>query len=330
MKDDLDVLIPLMKRKGVKLSKEDFHKELNTVFHDIEAQTYDLIHADMNSSLQEQFNLLAGDILTDIPRDRNTLKVLDVGCGTGLSMQKLLATNLSPLMSSILLLDTSSEMLKQCDQKAKSWNVNYSILEGDIFSLKKSKDFDVILICSVLHHIPNLTIFFDQINMILKKDGYLIHLQDPNGDYLNSPEYTARLQAIVDQSPSKKKSIRKLLSPYLRLVKRMLHIGNLDHIDKVNEELLKRNIVKSALKANEIWSVTDIHVEDLPFSTNRGISFNELTKILTGYTIVKRRSYGFFGKLKSDLPEQLKLVEDELIKSVDVSGRQLACVWKKN
>jgi len=330
MNDDLEVLIPLMKRKGVKLTKEDFHKELNIVFHNIEASTYDLIHSDMNSSLQEQFNLLANDILADRPPTKNAWRILDVGCGTGLSMEKLLASNLKSNIASVQLLDTSSEMLKQCDQKAKTWNVDYAIVEGDIFLLTKKKEFDVILICSVLHHIPNLTIFFDQISKILKSGGYLIHLQDPNGDYLSSPEYTARLKTIVDQSPAKKKSLRKLLSPYLRRIKRIFHVGNLDHIDKVNDELIKRNIVQSPLLANEIWSVTDIHVEDLPFSTNRGISSKELAQILTGYTIIKRRSYGFFGRLKSDLPEQLKSVEDGLIERVDVSGRQLAWVWKKN
>jgi 2-polyprenyl-3-methyl-5-hydroxy-6-metoxy-1,4-benzoquinol methylase len=325
--NDLDVLLPLMKKKGVKLSKESFHAEVNIVFHNIEARTYDKIHADMNNSLQQQFNLIVDDVLQTMGVS-DMFRILDIGCGTGLSTEKLLNTKLKSQLSSVYLLDTSSEMLKECKQKAEGWGINYNIIEGYIFTLPEKSDFDIILICSVLHHIPNLKVFFEQINKIVKPGGCVIHLQDPNGDFLNSPEYSARLKDISNVS-TKSFSLRKIMDPFFRNIKLKLGVGNLDHIDEVNKELIKRNIITSVLTAKELWSVTDIHVEDLPFSTNKGISFNYLEGILSGYELVKRRSYGFYGRLKSDLPENLKIEEERLISEVNISGRQLACVWLK-
>jgi ubiquinone/menaquinone biosynthesis C-methylase UbiE len=315
-----------MSKKGVQLTKEEFHRNVNIIFHDIESKTYDFIHCDMENSLQEQFNLLASDVLKDIPNIQQSISILDIGCGTGMSIEKLLNTNLRPFVSELVLLDTSAGMLNKCGQKAKTWEIPFQLIEGDISALDMCKHFDLILICSVLHHIPNLEVFFLQVSKLLKPNGYVIHLQDPNGDFLFSKEYSQRLSKL--SQPIKKKSFRKLLSPIIRMLKTNLNIGHQDYIDQVNKELLINKIVKKPLTADEIWSITDIHVEGLPYSTNTGISFQYLSQILKGFTLVKRRSYGFFGKLKSELPIAYQEIEEDLIQNEDISGRQLACVWK--
>jgi len=102
-----------------------------------------------------------------------------------------------------------------------------------------------------------------------------------------------------------------------------------DYMRSINKDLLKNNIIKEPLTATELWSITDIHVEGLPYSANQGISLAELTKSLAGYHLLSYRTYGFFGALNSNLPDQFKEAEQQLIAEGDKFGRNFGSVWIK-
>ena len=98
----------------------------------------------------------------------------------------------------------------------------------------------------------------------------------------------------------------------------------------INDELLRQNVIGRRITADEIWSVTDIHVESKSNTVNKGISLQFLKKQLKHFNLVKMRSYGFFGVLKGDLTEEYKKVESELIALNKSNGRNIAAVWLKN
>lgn len=322
-----DTILPLIKKTGSSLSPPDFHHIVNVTFHDIEAQHYDAIHASMWESLQEQIALLADDALAAIGSGKQALKLLDIGCGTGLSTQMLLKTKLGERITDVTLLDTSSKMLAQAKMKSANWNKNVTLHNSDVASLDEK--FDVIIVSSVLHHIPDLEQFLNTIDRIQSSGGIFIHLQDPNGDYKDDPEYLARISTYEKENAKPdSKGIADLVPKSVRKnINRLL--GRKTYIDHVNDNLIACNAIINRMTADEIWSVTDIHVENLPFSTGKGISVKFLTDKLRNYSLVNMRSYGFFGGLKSELSAKYQTMEQKLIEQNDHKGRNVSGVWLK-
>ena len=83
------------------------------------------------------------------------------------------------------------------------------------------------------------------------------------------------------------------------------------------------------MTADEIWSVTDIHVETKNDTVNKGISLDYFKKQLQNFELIKMRSYCFFGVLKSDLLASCKEKESKLIAENQVNGRNISCIWIK-
>lgn len=322
-------LKPLILKVGSKLSPKEFQAVVNVVFHNYESIHYDSLHADMRDNLLQQIELLVNDLEAKTELKTEKLKLLDIGCGTGLSTQLLLKSKLGKRINDITLLDTSQEMLRQAEKKAVLWEKNYFLCEGDISKVADEK-FDVILICSVLHHIPDLNEFLDVVDSILNSNGILIHLQDPNDDFMQDPVYQKRLRLIQSLKGRKFQSLVRIESITKKIKKNLkLWIGRKDYIDLVNDELLKKKVINRRMTADEIWSVTDIQIgSDLNNETN-GISFAFLSNQLKNYKLMSRRTYGFFGLLKSDLPEKFQKLEAAYINEAQLNGRNLACVWVK-
>ncbi|MBS1534286.1 MAG: class I SAM-dependent methyltransferase [Bacteroidetes bacterium] len=321
-------LIPLIVKTGSSLSPEQFQERINIVFHDFEASHYDVLHDDMRDSLQEQIDLLVNDLLSCKSFENGSLNVLDIGCGTGMSSQILLNSKLEPMIDHIALLDTSANMLKQAELKAQKWSKNYKIVHGYLSDLNEK--FDVVLISSVLHHIPDLETFLQQVDSVMNSGGVLIHMQDPNADYLEDPEYLARKKEYLKfpQSHTKERYLSDLLPPKWRRKIKIL-LNRKDYIDLINDQLLAEKTIKRRMSPNEIWSVTDIHVATQNSPANKGISLKFLQNQLQNFVLIKMRSYGFYGYLKSDLTADYPEKESRLIAESKPNGRNLSAVWMK-
>jgi hypothetical protein len=89
--DLLNNLRPLMERYGVRTSPRQFYDAVNIHFHAAESNMYDEIHRDMWQSLPRQFTLQTNDCL---PYPKESLRVLDIGSGTGISTELFLRTAL--------------------------------------------------------------------------------------------------------------------------------------------------------------------------------------------------------------------------------------------
>ena len=323
-----DSLLPLLEKTKSTLSVQKFQERVNIVFHDFEAAHYDNMHSDMWGSLQEQINLLIDDLFKYEAIKSSKLSLLDIGCGTGLSTQILLNSKLGEHINQITLLDTSSNMLKFAEEKAKTWNKKYKTVNSYLSELDEK--FDVIIISSVLHHIPDLEAFLKQVDEALNKNGILIHIQDPNGDFLNDTEYNARktqYEKELNALPKKKKVIDYLPKKVLKSIKRLLN--RKDYIDLINDKLLAEKTIKKRMTADEIWNITDIHVETKNDTSNKGISLIYLKKQLHNFELIKMRSYCFFGVLKSDLLDNYKDKESKFISENQINGRNISCIWIK-
>ena len=97
-------------------------------------------------------------------------EILDFGGGTGL-----LALPLAKQAKSVTLVDISEKMLEQARLKAERQDIkNIQFLEQDLLKNSLEQEFDLIVVCRVLHHIPDVDAALSLFHQHLRKDGQLL------------------------------------------------------------------------------------------------------------------------------------------------------------
>ncbi len=97
-------------------------------------------------------------------------EILDFGGGTGL-----LTLPLAKQAKSVILVDISEKMLEQARLKAERQEINnIQFLEQDLLEKPLEKEFDLIVVCRVLHHMPDLDVALSLFHQHLKEDGQLL------------------------------------------------------------------------------------------------------------------------------------------------------------
>jgi 2-polyprenyl-3-methyl-5-hydroxy-6-metoxy-1,4-benzoquinol methylase len=323
--DALAPILPIMSKYGVTCSPDEFQRRVNVAFHRAESQVYDQIHRCMWESLPQQCQLLVGDLEaeTQVTAD---LTALDIGCGTGLASDLLLNSRLGRHISQIDLLDTSGEMLARAKERSRLWSATANLVHGDLARLDASRKYDVIVVCSVLHHIPDVEEFLARVRTIQVPRGILLHMHDPNGDFFEDPEQKRRISELAAQKRPLPAWLRRLRPKrVLKAVQRRLSGQQADdYILQVNDELLADRTITKAMSPADVWAVTDIHCLD-----GLGIRIKQLSVCLPDYTLVSKRSYGFFGRLYSELPAAFRDTEQDLIRQKAPNGSYIAGIWRK-
>jgi 2-polyprenyl-3-methyl-5-hydroxy-6-metoxy-1,4-benzoquinol methylase len=321
--DSLSPIREIMERHGVNCSPEEFHAAVNVTFHNFESEVYDHEHSDMWASLPAEFERLSSDCLTALS-DQSDLNLLDIGCGTGLATDCLLRTGLADKIKNIDLLDTSRAMLEQTSQRANGWGRPFTIHEGLLDVLPKGKKYSIIVTCSVLHHVPDLQTFLETVESLQTAGGVYIHLQDPNGNTANDPQYRRRLEQFEKENRVaeliRRFGPRKVIS---KLYRELTGNASDDYCARTNNALLNAGVIASPLSVAEIYSITDIHVQD-----KTGISIPQMKRWMPNYDLLSVRSYAYFGALRSNLPANLQKLEDDLALERALNGAHIGAAWK--
>jgi SAM-dependent methyltransferase len=314
-----------MDRHGVRCGLKEFHQSVNVLFHDFESEIYDRVHQDMWESLPRQFELLVGDWLRCDPDAPWEIRLLDIGCDTGLASDCLLKTAIGDRIKAIDLLDTPQAMLQQASRRTSGWKASSVCHEGLLDSLPPGSRYELIVICSVLHHVPDLPAFLRTVRDLQTSGGVFLHLQYPNGDFLGAPELRRRT-AQASWRPFPEWAYRFAPGRIAgRIYRELTGKQGLDYLSKTNHALLGKGIVATPLSVHEIFSITDIHVQD-----GEGVSISSMASWLPDYECLSRRSYGFFGKLWSMLPKRRQRIEEDLIARQAPNGLHIGAVWRAN
>ena len=97
-------------------------------------------------------------------------EILDFGGGTGL-----LTLPLAKQAKSVTLVDISEKMLEQARLKAEQQDIkNIQFLEQDLLANPLEQEFELIVVCRVLHHMPDLDVALSLFHQHLKEDGQLL------------------------------------------------------------------------------------------------------------------------------------------------------------
>ena len=97
-------------------------------------------------------------------------EILDFGGGTGL-----LALPLAKQAKFVTLVDISAKMLEQARLKAEQQEIkNIQFLEQDLLKNPLKQEFDLIVVCRVLHHMPDLDAALSLFHQHLRENGQLL------------------------------------------------------------------------------------------------------------------------------------------------------------
>lgn len=97
-------------------------------------------------------------------------EILDFGGGTGL-----LTLPLAKQAKSVTLVDISEKMLEQARLKAEQQEIkNIQLLEQDLLKNPLKQEFDLIVVCRVLHHMPDLDAAISLFHQHLRENGQLL------------------------------------------------------------------------------------------------------------------------------------------------------------
>ncbi len=162
--------------------KKDIEQKIiqaNIDLHREEASVYDKIHPEIFcSSEQNLIKDILKQILAKIKKEE--IKALDLGAGTGNVTLKLLDNK---KISSLVAVDLSEEMLDELKKRA-GLNPKLKIVNkpADEFLAEDEEKYNLIVISSVLHHLPD---YFRVISLILKKlkpGGCFIIFHEPTAE----------------------------------------------------------------------------------------------------------------------------------------------------
>jgi hypothetical protein len=152
--------------------------------------------------------------------------------------------------------------------------------------------------------------------------GVFLHVQDPNGDFLDDPELQRRKDRLSRRALpewASRFTPRRIVG---RLCREVTGKQGKDYLSQTNRVLLEKGVIATPLSIPEIFAITDIHVH------LRGISIARMKSWMPDYECVSQRSYGFFGELWDSLPGSLRREEENLIARHAPNGSFIGAAWR--
>lgn len=117
--------------------------------------------------------------------------VLELGCGTG-EISLYIAKSVKRVRG----IDISSEMVRIARNKCKVRNTfNCSFDQGDIAHFKSDKKYDQVVVCNVLHLVPDAAAALHAVRLSLKKGGRVICPTYCHGEHFLS-RFFSRLMSL--------------------------------------------------------------------------------------------------------------------------------------
>jgi len=277
--------------------------KVNEIFHDVEGSDY--YHSDIIKYESIRWQKIGKQFIAN-----NTKKInlLDIGSGTGfvpLQIGRFLKNK-----DLVVCSDLSEILLNVCKKKIskKGFKCKFSFLkiDGKSYNLESEK-FNYITLNSVLHHIPNFSTFFKEINRMLKKNGQIIIGHEPNKLFTNHKFlwYNFRFFYLLFRPKELLIAILKIFRIYSIIKMNYYRFFNHnktnsnEKVKYVNKHLLSEGIIKEPLTRSQITEIVDIHSPTAGgFHQERGINiFKILKTYLPNFKIVNFESYNHLKRM---------------------------------
>lgn len=292
---------------------KQFIETTSNIYHKYEAKKYDERHFIIQLSIPYWNKILTE--LSTIFANKNQLKVLDFGCGTGFATERVVSSSFKNKCSNIVCYDLSPDMVEECKLKFKGEkNIEYlSNIEGFEELKNKNGKFDIIICNALVHHILDIEFIFKVLTDSLNPDGIVVIGHEPNnGFYTNKNLYF----------------VTSIFRIYKKIKGRIVRFFNSTNSDDISNdistltynELLEKNLIPSSFPKHIIQKLVDIHVPSSSYKIQPwgelGFSKTFFEKVTNNkLQLVKQLSYNhikdqqayksFFWKRVSSILEKL-------------------------
>lgn len=187
--------------------------------------------------------------------NRNT--ILDAGCGYGRLVPSYLDT-----FSEITLFDYAITLLDEAKENWKKHNkINY--VQGNLYELPFTKEnFDCAISIRTLHHITNTSLFFQNIEKCLKKDGLFI-FDVPNKIHLKN-RIKFFFQGKIKQLFSKEQLVymETYVNHHPETIKEQLDLNGFQILEIRNSNFFRFKIFKRVLPVKFLVRL-DLYIQTL-------------------------------------------------------------------
>ncbi len=253
-------------------NKEKLVLRINELHHDLESERYH----DSNNKMFQSEQLHWKRFFEEL--SFKNITILEIGTGTGFLPNMLIDSYTNKNQITYICTDISENILRTAkrninNRKSKK-NIDFRFvkLSSDRLPFKKNS-IDVIIMNSVLHHLPNTDVFFNDAKKILKKEGILVIGHEPNALF-----HKNKLSLIITRTFSK---IAPVIGK-LKISKKEFEFNNKINL-KINNKLKKEGLIDRDLTQNEISGLVD-------FGATKGFDMFKISKKYR-FTILKFYSY---------------------------------------
>jgi ubiquinone/menaquinone biosynthesis C-methylase UbiE len=283
----------------------DFVIKVNEIYADVEGREYENRHPEIFIDESDRWCRIGKQFVAG---SAEKITLLDIGSGTGfvpLKIADLLKENDTCICS-----DVSYGMLDVCKKNlsGKKFKCNFAYLKLDGKTINLESDsLTHITLNSVLHHVPDFSLFFKEVDRLLRIKGRLIIGHEPSKSF-----YTNKLLRINS------KLCDILANPKLYAAYRLKKFGLIDassrlfkdryaavmsnkrRLEEANRRFLKAGLVKEPLTADQLSEIVDFHSPTAGgFHKERGINISELlSNYLPNYEIEHFETYNHLGKVR--------------------------------
>jgi ubiquinone/menaquinone biosynthesis C-methylase UbiE len=310
---------------------------VNKIFHDIDANQYADEHPEIFVDEIARWCKI-GQLFMSSNSEKVCL--LDIGSGTGFVPLQIGQF----LKKSDLLIcsDVSANMLTVCKTNLDSklnCTIEYLLLDGVRINLM-SNSLDYITLNSVLHHIPDFSVFFEEINRLMKVNGWLIIAHEPYRPFFehrflwNNYRFVSK---IVKFDPKRFIYVRLRKVGIPGIAGKFYQVSSQETerrqemVESVNKRLLDEEVISSPLTAIEISEIVDIHSPTAGLGhRDRGINIAEILELyLPNFEIEYLEMYRHLAKVTS-ANQFTKLYDSFLKKLYPETGSTFLAVLSKS
>lgn len=318
----------------MKIKPKDI-KEINRIFHDLEAETYDLRHPEIQAEKHIWEEILVPLSLQIVRSNhKRRLSILDYGCGTGFVAARY--ANHMRKSDKIICVDISKKMLNKARDRLRPYKkfLTIDFLHGDIEDLKFEEKMDLIAMNSVLHHLPTPMQALKSLGAILEVGGCLVIGHEPcRNFYLNKTlQYLLVILWKIRAYSNPKNYYRKLRQLYSRVIRADIDIPK--QYREVTKETIKR-IKKRGVQLNishkELQKYVDIHSPTAGPEVNldKGFLKEDLLKMCPDFQLKYFMTKNHLGKATLTNNPILILFNKLLEKIYPESGAHLFAILQK-
>ncbi|MHC4397332.1 MAG: class I SAM-dependent methyltransferase [Planctomycetota bacterium] len=313
----------------------DFVLKVNEVYHDIEGEEHVSKHPDIFIDEAERWREIGRRFIAN---DSQKVTLLDIGSGTAFVPCGI--GNFLKEGDLCACSDISSTMLDVCKKNISEKNFKcqfkYLKLNGKQIDFE-SDFFTHITLNAVLHHIPDFSLFFKEVDRLLQVQGRFIIVHEPNKPFYTHKflwkNYRACIRLWNPKSyiSDKLKTLGLLkASDEARKDRNNANLKRTLLVDEVNKCLLKAGVVEHALTPNDISDIVDIKSPTAgDFHEDRGIDISEILQdYLPNYELMYFETYNHLGQLRN-LRGFMKVYDSLLKKLFPKTGAYFSAVLIK-